>query len=174
MTSNEPKPAQKELLRYLRLGKSVRSRIGANLVRNFILAVHGDPAVHRLCRTYQLSVSDLCSACSETLEVRADFFRAEDMEMPCPLLQFTDTARLEVLLKKLHQAAHGQAMIQHRLAVAACARAHAEQLALQMPEQHHADTRSNLLKKSIFNNLLLMLLIAGLVIAGILAVIFLM
>lgn len=174
MSSNESKSAQKELLRYLRFGKSVRSRNGANLVRNFILATHADPVIHRLCRTYQMSVSDLCIACTEILDEKSDSFRSEENEIPLPILQFRDPLRLDGFLRKLQRATHGQAMIQRRLAIMACARSHAEQIGAQAPEQHLVVTRSNLLKKSIFNNLLLMLLIAGLIIAGILAVLFLM
>ena len=121
-----------------------------------------------------MSVSDLCIACTEILDAKADSFRSEESEIPSPILQFSDPLRMDGFLKKLHQATHGQAMIQRRLAIVACARSHAEQISAQAPEQHFAVTRSNLLKKSIFNNLLLMLLIAGLIIAGILAVLFLM
>lgn len=174
MNSIEPKSAQKELLRYLRLGKSIRSRNGANHVRNFILETQADPVIHRLCRTYQIKVADLCLACTEILGEKQASARSEGNEYLASTLLFSDPLRLEGFLKKLRQATHGQAAIQHRLAIVACATAHADQMGAAAQDQRLADTRSNLLKKSIFNNLMLMMLIAGLVIAGILIALFLL
>ena len=174
MSSSEPISAQKELLRYLRLGKSVRSRNGANLVRNFILATHADPIIHRLCRTYHISVNDLCQACTEILDVKAASFRSEGNENPAALLLFRDPLRLDGFLKKLHHATHALVAVHRRLGIEACARSHADQMDAPAPEQGLPGTRSNLLKKSIFNNLLLMILVGGLIIFGIVAVLLLM
>lgn len=174
MSSNEPKSARKELLRYLRLGKSVRSRQGANLVRNFILETQADAAIHRLCRSYQINVSELCLAGTEILDSKPDPFREDKRDHLVYALQFSDPLRLEVLLKKLQRATHGQALIQRRLVIIECAKSHAEQMAAPVPGPRKPATRSNLLKISIFNKLLLMALIAVLVIAGILLAILLL
>ena len=170
----ESKSARKELLRYLRLGKSVRSRNGANHVRNFILEIHAEPAIHRLCRTHHIRVADLCLACTEILDAKPDPGGADGSENPASLLLFSDPPRLEGFLSKLHAAAHGHALIQHRLAIIACAKAYADQMGTPIPDQRPTVSRSNLLEKSIFNNLMLMALIAGLVITGILIAVFLL
>ena len=174
MNGIDPRSARKELLRYLRMGKSARSRIGANHIRNYILESLADPAVHRLCREYQMKAGDLCLACTEILDRNADLSVTGGGEIPASLLLFSDPGRLEGLLGKLRAATHGQAAIQRRLAIEACARNHAGQMAAPVADQRPAVTRSNLLKKSIFNNLLLMMLIAGLVVAGILLALFLL
>ena len=170
----ESKSARKELLRFLRLGKSVRSRNGANHVRNFILEIHAEPVIHRLCHTYHIRVADLCLACAEILDAKPDPAGAGASENPSSLLLFSDPLRLEGFLKKLRAATHGHALIQHRLAIISCARAHADEMDTPVPDQRPPTSRSNLLKKSIFNNLMLMALIAGLVIAGILITVFLL
>ena len=172
VNSAEPKSAQKELLRFLHLGKSVRSRNGANHIRNFILEVQSDPVIHRLFRSYEMRVVDICLACTEILDGTPA--RSDGSENFLSVLLFVDPLRLEAFLRKLHQATHGQAAIQRRLAVIACAKAHAEQMGAPATEQHPSVARANLLKNSIFNNLLLMLLIAGLVITGILIALFLL
>lgn len=174
MSSIEPKFARKELLRYLRLGKSIRLRSGTNLVRNFILATQADPAIHRHCRTYQLNVSDLCIACTEILEEMPDLPGPDGSEIPASLLLFSDPPQLEGFLKNLHQATLGQTAIQRRLAIVACAKSHASQMSSPVFGQRLPPTRSNLLNKAIFNNLLLMMLVAGIIIAGILILIFLL
>ena len=154
--------------------KSVRSRIGANHIRNFILESLADPAVHRLCREYHMKAGDLCLACAEILDRNPEPPGTAGGETPDALLLFNDPQRLEGLLGKLRAATHGQVAIQRRLAIEACARNHADQMAEPLAEQRPAVTRSNLLKKSIYNNLLLMMLIAGLVVAGILLALFLL
>ena len=174
MNSTATKSAQKELLRYLRLGKNIRSHNGANHVRNFILETQADPVIHRLCRTYRIKVADLCLACTEILVGKQPSAPSEGDENLASTLLFSDPLRLEGFLKKLRQATHGQAPIQHRLAIIDCAKAYADQMSAETPAQSLAVTRSNLLKKSIFNNLMLMMLIAGLVIAGILIALFLL
>jgi len=174
VNSTEQKFAQKELLRYLRLGKSVRSRNGANHVRNFILEAQLDPVIHRLFRTYGMRVVDICLACTEILDTPPDFPRPAVSEDPDLVLLFSDPVRLEAFLRKLHQATHGQTAIQRRLAIIACAKAHADQQGAPVTDQRPPATRSNLLKTSIFNNLLMVMLIAGLVIAGIVIVLFML
>ncbi len=174
MNSIAPKSAQKELLRYLRLGKSIRSHNGASHVRNFILETQADPVIHRLCRTYRIKVADLCLACTEILEGKQATAPSEENPALARTLLFSDPLRLEGFLKKLRHATHGQVPIQHRLAIIDCAKAYADQMTAAAPGQSLAVTRSNLLKNSIFNNLMLMMLIAGLVIAGILIALFLL
>lgn len=174
VNSTEQKPAQKELLRYLRLGKSVRSRNGANHVRNFILEAQLDPVIHRLFRTYGMRVVDICLACTEVLDPPPDSPHPDASDDLASMLLFSDPVRIEAFLRKLHQATHGQTAIQRRLAIIACAKAHAGQAGAPVTDQRPPATRSNLLKTSIFNNLLLLMLIAGLVIAGLLVAIFLL
>ena len=174
MSGPESKSARKELLRFLRLGKSIRSRNGANHVRNFILETHAEPAIHRLCRTYHIRVADLCLACTEILDAKPDPAGTDGSENPDSLLLFTDPLRLEGFLRKLHAATHGHALIQHRLAIVACAKACADQMDTPVPDQRPPVSRSNLLKKSIINHLMLMALIVTLVIAGILITVFLL
>ena len=174
VNSTEPKSAQKELLRFLHLGKSVRSRNGANHIRNFILEVQSDPVIHRLFRSYDMRVVDICLACTEIVDGTSGPAGSDGSEKFVSMLLFVDPLRLEAFLRKLHQATHGQTAIQRRLAIIACAKAHAEQMGAPAPEQHPSVTRSNLLKNSIFKNLLLMLLIAGLVITVILTALFLL
>ncbi len=156
------------------MGKSVRSRIGANHIRNYILESLADPAVHRLCLEYHIKAGDLCIACEEILDRNPDLPVAGGGEPPASLLLFSEPGRLEGFLVKLRAATHGQVAIQRRLAIVACARNHAGQMAAPVADQRPSVTRSNLLKKSIFNNLLLMMLIAGLVVAGILLALFLL
>ncbi len=174
VSSIESKPARKELQRYLRLGKSIRSRNGANHVRNFILESNADPAVHRLCRGYHLNISDLCLACTEMLDDQTDALRPGDKDPLAVILLFSDPLRLEGFLKKLQAAVNGQALIQRRLVIITCAKNHAAQLVAPAQPTRKPATRTNLLKISIFNKLLLMLLIAGLIIAGILIAVFLL
>lgn len=174
MNSIEPKPAQKELLRFLRLGKSIRSRNGANHVQNFILEAQSDPVIHRLFRSYGMRVVDICLACTEILDRAPDPTRSGGNEDRVSMLLFVDPLRLEAFLRKLHQATHGQTSIQRRLGIIECAKAHADRRDDPDTDQRPTVTRSNLLKKSIFNNLLLMMVIAGLVITGILIALFLL
>ena len=174
MNSTATKSAQKELLRYLRLGKNIRSHNGANHVRNFILETQANPVIHRLCRTYRIKVADLCLACTEILEATLASAPSEGNENLASALLFSDPLRLEGFLKKLRHATHGQVPIQRRLAIIDCAKACADQMTVAAPDQSLSVTRSNLLKKSIFNNLMLMMLIAGLVVAGILIALFLL
>ena len=174
MSSPESKPARKELLRYLRLGKDVRSRNGANYVRNFILESHADPVVHRLCRSYHLNVSDLCVACTEMLADPHESQRSNASDPAAAILLFSDPLRLEGFLRKLQAATNGQALIQRRLAIITCAKKHAEQMVQPASPVRRPPSRTNLLKTSIFNKLLLMFLIAGLIIAGILIAVFLL
>jgi|GEM_PF-3564162 len=169
-----PKSAQRELLRYLRLGKSIRSHNGANHVRNFILETQADPVIHRLCRAHQIKVADLCLACTEILEERRASAPSEENPSRASTLLFSDPLRLEGFLKNLRQATHGQAAIQRRLAIIACAKDHAARMGAAPPAQRPAGTRSNLLQKSIFNNLMLMMLVAGLVLIGMLLAVFLL
>ena len=133
MNSTEPKSAQKELLRFLHLGKSVRSRNGANHIRNFILEVQSDPVIHRLFRSCEMRVVDICLACTEILDGTPA--RSDGSENFLSVLLFVDPLRLEAFLRKLHQATHGQTAIQRRLAVIACAKAHAEQMGAPATEQ---------------------------------------
>lgn len=174
MSSIELKSAQKELLRYLRLGKGVRSRQGANLVRNFILEAQADATIHRLCRSHEITVSELCLAGAEILDSKSDPWRADERDHLSYTLQFTDPVRFEVLLRKLQRATHGQALIQRRLLVIECAKNHAGQMAAPVSGPHQPATRTNLLKVSIFNKLLLLLLVTALVVGGILLAILLL
>jgi hypothetical protein len=121
-----------------------------------------------------MKAGDLCLACTEILDRNPDLPVTVGGEIPASLLLFSDPDRLEGLLGKLRTATHGQVAIQRRLAIEACARNHAGQMAAPVADQRLSVTRSNLLKKSIFNNLLLMMLIAGLVVAGILLALFLL
>ena len=158
----------------MRLGKSVRSRNGANHVRNFILETQAEAVIHRLCRSYGIRGVDLCLACTEILDRKPDPARSDGADDLASMLVFSDPLRLEAFLRKLHQATHGQASIQRHLAIVACAKAHADQLGAPLTEQRPTTTRSNLLKKSILNNLLVMMLVAGLVVIGILIALFLL
>jgi hypothetical protein len=116
----------------------------------------------------------MCIACTEVLDRTSDPTRSDGRENLVSLPLFSDPLRLEAFLRKLHQATHGQTSIQRRLAIIDCAKAHADQMGAPVADQRPTITRSNLLKTSIFNNLLLMMLIAGLVIAGLLIALFLL
>jgi len=169
----EPNSARKELLRYLRLGKSVRLRGGENLVRNFILEAQADPAIRRLCLAYHLNVSDLSLACSEILAEGADLILPEDNHNPSPLQLFSNPRQLEEFLKKLQRATYGQTVIQRSLAIVACAKLQAAQMANRISEPQRMVTRSHLLKISLLNNIFVMMLVAGLILVGALIAIFL-
>lgn len=132
------------------------------------METQADASIHRLCRSYQINVNELCLAGAEILDSKPDPSREDDRDHLVFTLQFSDPVRLEVLLKKLQRATHGQALIQRRLVIIECARSHAEQMAAPVPGPRKPATRSNLLKVSIFNKLLLLMLITVLVIAGVL------
>ena len=171
MSRIEPISARKELLRYLRLGKSIRLRGGESHVRNFILETQSDPAIRRLCLAYQLNVSDLTLACKEVLAERPDLIRPDEIQDPLPIRLFTEPGELEGFLDKLHRATHGQTEIHRPLAIVTCAKLRAAQMAGRVSRPRPVATRSNLLKKSLFNNLFLMLLVAVLILVGILIVV---
>lgn len=138
------------------------------------METQADAAIHRQCRSYQINVNELCLAATEILDNKPDPFRVDERDHLAYTLQFSDPLRLEVLLRKLQKATHGQALIQRRLVIIECAKNHAEQMAAPVPGPRKPATRSNLLKISIYNKLLLMMLIAVLVIAGILLAILLL
>lgn len=161
------KTAERQIVRHLRLGKSVRSPSGLGLVRNFILATQARPAAHALCRRYGVSVNELCVACTEILAENPELPSPDKDEVPKPMLIFSDPAKLEEFLIKVHRAARGQTTIQRRLAILACAKSLAAQMASQAPTPS-AVSRSNLLKTSIYNKLLVLMLITGILIAGLL------
>jgi hypothetical protein len=160
------KTAEKQILRHLRLGKSVRSPSGLGLVRNFILATQATPAIHALCRKYGVNVNELCVACTEILADNPELPPPGGDEVLKPTLLFSDPAKLEEFLVKVHRAARGQTTIQRRLAILTCAKSLAAQMAAQSPPPGSAASRSNLLKTSIYNKLLVLMLIAGILIAG--------
>ena len=169
VSSIESTPARNELLRYLRLGQSVRSRNGANRVRNFILATQADPAIHKLCLSHQIQTADLCLACTEILDA-APVSAGSQEERGLSLVHiFSDLQRLEELLKKLHAASEGQAALHRRAAIIACAQNYAAQIPPPRIAPRRPPTHSTLLKKSLFNHILIILLLVGIIAAVIFA-----
>lgn len=161
--------AEKELLRHLRLGKSVRSPNGANRVRSLILAALASPAAQRLCRTYMVGPGDLCTACTEIIDAT-----------PGPLTSlsaitavFNDPAQLETFLKEIQHATHGQTPLQRRLAVIACAKHRAAHLGTGA-KFRPATTRGHLLKSSLQTKLPIVLLCAVLIVVAILLAVYLL
>ena len=157
----------------MRLGKGVRLRGGENHVRNFILETQADPAIRRLCLAYHLNVSDLSLACREILAERSDLILPGENDNPSPVQLFSDPRQLEGFLNKLQRATSGQTEIQRPLAIVACAKLQAAQMASRISEPQRLVTRSHLLKKSLLSNLFVMVLVAGLILVGMLIVIFL-
>ncbi len=157
---------RKELLRHLREHNSFRSPEGENRIGNFILAAQAAPSIRRLCLTYAISFKELCSACTEILEIMPLPTEAEGEWNAMNV--FCDAAQLEVLLKKIHLATHGQTDIQRRLAIVASARKHAAQLAVPAAKPQPTHTRSNQLKLSIRHKLPVIMICTGIIILGIL------
>ena len=160
--------SQNELLRHIRLGRSVRSAEGANQVRNFILAAQALPSIQRLCLAYHLSFSELCSACTEILAGAQAPDAFVESGTPDATGVFCDPVQLEVLLKKIHYATHGQTDIQRRLAIVACAKSHAARIAVPVARSPLHHTRSNLLKLSIRSKLPVLMICAGIILLGVL------
>ncbi|MFZ4776024.1 MAG: hypothetical protein ACOYM3_11700 [Terrimicrobiaceae bacterium] len=159
---------QNELLRHIRLGKSIRSTEGANQVRNFILAAQARPSIKRLCLAYHLSFTEVCTVCTEILAEAPAPDPSEENGAPAATAVFCDPLQLEGLLKKIHYATHGQTDIQRRLAIVACAKSHAAQIAAPVSRSPLHHTRSNLLKLSIRSKLPVVMICAGIIILGVL------
>lgn len=159
---------RKELLRHVREHKSFRSPEGENRIGNFVLAAQAAPAIQKLCLSYGISFKELCSACTEVFEV-VPWPPASGTEGEWSAMNvFCDAVQLEVLLKKIHRATHGQAQIQRRLAIVASSRKHAAQLATPAARPQIAHTRSNQLKLSIRHKLPVIMICTGIIILGIL------
>ncbi len=137
-------------------------REGENRVRNFILELDSQSAIHRMCRDYHLNVNELCMACLEILQV----FQGIESPASGPLDDFSDPERFEALLQRLNRATHGQAPLPRRTALADCAREYALRTHAPQRRRSSEETQGAKLKTGIFNQLFLLLLLAGLGIVG--------
>lgn len=157
MITCEPKSSGTDLLRYLNLGKSIRSRSGESHIRNFLQDLDANPATHRLIRQHQLSKGDLVLACTELLDPqRSDSSVRGNAE--AAMSHFSDLRKLDSLLGQLERASHGQAMIPRRAAIVECARKLAKSINRPFAEPEAPLTRANQLKSSISSKLLILLL----------------
>ncbi|MEI6278123.1 MAG: hypothetical protein WCQ16_01915 [Verrucomicrobiae bacterium] len=162
--------AEKELLRHLKLGKDVRSPNGTNRVRGLVLAALAIPATQRLCREYKVGTAELCTACTEIIAA---------MPGPTPTISLgtallCNPAQLEKFLQAIHRAAHGQTPLQRHLAIVACAKRMAAQLAATEKEISPEITRAKLLKSSIKSKLPVVLLCTAVIVLGILLAVYLL
>jgi len=161
--------AEKELLRHLRLGKSIRSKNGANRVRGFVLAALANPATQRLCRTYKIRTDELCTVCTEIIAATPEPVSS----LPATTSLFDDPAQLEKFLKEVYHVTHGQTPLRRRNAIVSCAKRRAAQRAAAEKTLRKIP-RSLLLKASIKTQLPLILICAAVIVAGILLAIFLL
>ncbi|MEI6070708.1 MAG: hypothetical protein WCS31_02865 [Verrucomicrobiae bacterium] len=163
--------AEKELLRHLKLGKNVRSTNGTNRVRALVLAALANPAVQKLCQKYKVGTGELCTACTEILDAMPE--PAESAGLGTAFLG--DPVQMEKFLAEIHRAAHGQPRLRRHLAIVACAKRHAALLAAPSPAETRPEiTRAHLLNSSIMGKLPLVLLCTAVVVAAILAAVYLL
>ena len=140
-------------------------------MRGLVLAALTNPAVQKLCQKYKVGTGELCAACTEILDA-----------MPGPTASaglgtafLGDPVQLEKFLKELHRAVHGQPRLRRHLAIVACAKRHAALLAAPAPVKTRPEiTRAHLLNSSIAGKLPVVLIVTAVVVAAILAAIYLL
>ena len=163
--------AEKELLRHLKLGKNIRSTNGANRVRVLVLAALANPAIQKLCQKYKVGTGELCTACTEILAA----LRVPSASAGLGAALLGDPAEMEKFLAEIHRAAHGQPRLRRHLAIIACAKRRAALLAAPSPAETRPEiTRAHLLNSSIMDKLPLVLLCTAVVVAAILAAVYLL
>lgn len=141
--------AQREFLRYLRLGKSLHSPGGLSEIRKFVAAIQIDPEIRELCGKYHVSVRDLCTLCMEIFTRMPDPLLTDDDGNLFMLKAFGDAVRFENLLKQIHHAAFGLTPHHRRLALVRCGEKQAKEIIKALPKAKSATTRSDVLQSSI-------------------------
>lgn len=167
MSISSIESAERNLLRHMQQGRSLRTPNASNSARNLATAAMGAPEIGRLCREHRVTCGELAAAYLEILAAMS----APILPAPPPLLAptrlITSTDQLAPFLRDLQRDTLGLTPLQRRLAMVERAKKQAKILEDEPPRPPAEITRSFLMKSSIQSKLPLLALIVAIIVAGI-------
>ena len=140
--------AQREFVRYLRLGKSLNSPGGMNEIRKFVSSVLLDPEIRALSGQYHIGIRDLCTVTAETFARMPNHLVTDPDDNLVALNIFSETSRFEAFLKKMLPVVDGLTPHHRNLAIVRFAKLHADGLLKNLPEAQASITRTEALRAS--------------------------